>query len=74
MKKAVDAFYKANSIDASFHSENLKMALDELKEVDPEAAKAYTVKDDKDERPTRIKRTQRRQGQRRRRMIPSNSC
>jgi len=50
LKKSVDAFYKANSLDASFHSENLKMALDELKEADPEAAKAYSVKDDdKDE-------------------------
>lgn len=46
LKKAVDAFYKANSIDASYHGDNLKMALDELKEVDPEAAKAYTAKED----------------------------
>jgi tetratricopeptide (TPR) repeat protein len=49
LKKAVDAFYKANSIDASYHAENMKMALDELKEVDAEAAKAYSVKDDKEE-------------------------
>ncbi len=49
LKKSVDSFYKANSIDASFHSEMLKMALDELKEVDPESAKAYSVKDDKDD-------------------------
>ncbi len=49
LKKAVDAFYKANAIDASFHSENLKMALDELKEVDPEAAKAYGAKKEKEE-------------------------
>jgi tetratricopeptide (TPR) repeat protein len=46
LKKSVDAFYKMNSIDASYHHENLEMALDELKEVDPEAAKSYTVKDD----------------------------
>ncbi len=46
LKKSVDALYKMNSIDPSYHSDNLKMALDELKEVDPEAAKAYTVKDE----------------------------
>ena len=46
LKKAVDAFYKANSIDASFHSENIAMALAELKEVDPEAAKAYVIKEE----------------------------
>ncbi|HUO58143.1 MAG TPA: tetratricopeptide repeat protein [bacterium] len=46
LKKAVDAFYKANSIDASFHSENIAMALSELKEVDPEAAKAYVIKEE----------------------------
>lgn len=49
LKKSVDAFYKANSIDASFHTDNLKMALDELREVDPDAAKAYSVNEDKDE-------------------------
>lgn len=49
LKKSVEAFYKMNSIDPSYHSENLKSALDELKEVDPEAAKAYTVKDESDE-------------------------
>ena len=49
LKKSVDAFYKANSIDASFHADNLKMALDELREVDPEAAKTYSVKEDKDD-------------------------
>lgn len=46
LKQAVDAFYKMNSIDPSYHSENLKIALDELKEVDPDAVKAYTVKDE----------------------------
>lgn len=46
LNKAVEAFYKMNSIDASYHHDNLEMALDELKAVDPEAAKAYTVKDD----------------------------
>lgn len=46
LKKAVDAFYKMNSVDPSYHGDNLKMALDELKEVDPEATKAYTVKDE----------------------------
>ncbi len=46
LKKSVDSFYKMNSIDASYHHENMEMALDELKEVDPDASKAYTVKDD----------------------------
>lgn len=46
LKKSVDAFYRMNSADPSYHGDNLKMALDELKDVDPEAAKAYTVKDD----------------------------
>jgi tetratricopeptide (TPR) repeat protein len=46
LKTAVEAFYKMNSIDPSYHSESLKTALEELKEVDPEAAKAYTVKDE----------------------------
>jgi tetratricopeptide (TPR) repeat protein len=45
LKKAVDAYYKANALDPSYHSENIKMALDELKEIDPEAAKAYTIKE-----------------------------
>jgi len=49
LKKSVDAFYQMNALDPSYHGENLKMALDELKEVDPEAAKSYTIKDDKDE-------------------------
>lgn len=46
LKKAVDVFYKMNSIDPSYHHDNLEMALEELKEVDPDAAKAYTVKDE----------------------------
>jgi len=46
LKKAVDAFYKSNSIDASYHSEMMRMALDELREVDAEGAKAYSVKDE----------------------------
>jgi tetratricopeptide (TPR) repeat protein len=46
LKKAVEAFYQMNSADPSYHGDNLKMALDELKEVDPDAAKAYTVKDE----------------------------
>jgi tetratricopeptide (TPR) repeat protein len=46
LKKAVDAFYQMNSIDPSYHNENLATALDELKEVNPEAAKAYSVKDE----------------------------
>ena len=46
LKKAVDSYYQMNAIDPSYHGESLKMALDELKEVDPEAAKAYTVKDE----------------------------
>jgi tetratricopeptide (TPR) repeat protein len=41
LKKAVDVFYKANAIDPSYHSENMTMALDELKDIDPDAAKAY---------------------------------
>ncbi len=49
LRKAVDAFYKANAVDPSFHDENLKMALDELKETDPEAAKNYSIKEEKDE-------------------------
>jgi len=46
LKKSVDAFYRMNSADPSYHGDNLKMALDELKDIDPDAAKAYTVKDD----------------------------
>jgi tetratricopeptide (TPR) repeat protein len=49
LKKAVDAFYLVNSIDPSYQSDNLKTALNELKEVDPEAAKAYLVKEDLDD-------------------------
>ena len=46
LKKAVESFYKMNSLDPSYHGESLKMALEELKEVDPGTAKAYTIKDD----------------------------
>ncbi len=46
LKMAVDAFYKANAMDASYHGDNLRMALDELKAVDPEAAKAYDSQKD----------------------------
>ena len=46
LQKAVDAFYKMNSIDPSYHHDNLEIALEELKEVDPDAAKAYTVKEE----------------------------
>ncbi|HVZ81266.1 MAG TPA: tetratricopeptide repeat protein [bacterium] len=46
LKKAVDCFYQMNSIDPSYHHDNLEMALDELREVDPEAAKAYSAKDE----------------------------
>jgi len=46
LKKSVDAFYQMNSIDPSYHGENLKMALDELKDADPDAAKSYSVKED----------------------------
>lgn len=49
LKKAVDAFYKANAIDPSFHKDNLVMALSELKEVDPEAAKQYSSSTEKSE-------------------------
>jgi tetratricopeptide (TPR) repeat protein len=41
LKKSVDVFYRANAIDPSYHSENMTMALDELKDLDPDAAKAY---------------------------------
>ncbi len=41
LKKAVELFYKANAIDPSYHSENMAMALDDLKDADPNAAKAY---------------------------------
>ncbi len=46
LKKAVEAYYQVNALDPSFHNDMLKMALDELREVDPEAAKAYSAKDD----------------------------
>ncbi len=46
LKKAVDAFYRMNSADPSYHGDNLKMVLEELKDIDPDAAKAYTVKDE----------------------------
>jgi tetratricopeptide (TPR) repeat protein len=44
LKRAVDCFYKANSMDPSFHAENLAMALEELREAAPEEAKAYNLK------------------------------
>jgi tetratricopeptide (TPR) repeat protein len=47
LKKAADVFYKGNAVDPSYHVDNLKMAVEELKEVDPESAKAYTIKEDK---------------------------
>jgi tetratricopeptide (TPR) repeat protein len=43
LKKAVDCFYRGNSLDPSFHKENLTMALEKLREVDPQAAKAYNL-------------------------------
>jgi tetratricopeptide (TPR) repeat protein len=46
LKQAVDAFYKSNGMDASYHGDNLRMALDELKDADPEAAKPYLSKTD----------------------------
>ncbi len=49
LKKAVDAFYKANAIDPSFHKDNLVMALDELREIDPDAAKKYSATTEKSE-------------------------
>jgi tetratricopeptide (TPR) repeat protein len=51
LKKAMDAYYKANALDASYHSENIKIALEELKEIDPEAAKTYTIKEPPEEEP-----------------------
>jgi tetratricopeptide (TPR) repeat protein len=47
LKKAVETFYKANAIDSSYHQENLTMALNELKEADPDAAQAYDKGEDK---------------------------
>jgi tetratricopeptide (TPR) repeat protein len=49
LQKAVDAFYKANAIDPSFHKDNLLMALGELKEADPDAAKHYSASNEKSE-------------------------
>ncbi len=46
LKQSVDAFFKANSMDPSYRGENLKMALDELREVEPEAAKPYESQQD----------------------------
>jgi tetratricopeptide (TPR) repeat protein len=46
LKQAVDAFYKSNGMDASYHGENLRMALNELKEADPALAKPYDSKKD----------------------------
>lgn len=44
--KAVAAFYKVNSIDPSYHTAMFRMALEELRQVDPEAAKAYSVQEE----------------------------
>lgn len=46
LKKAVDIYYRVNSMDSTFHNEMLKMALDELKEVDPVSAGNYTTVED----------------------------
>ncbi len=46
LRKSVDAFYKANTMDASYHGENLKMALDEYREVDPVGSKDFDSKHD----------------------------
>ncbi len=46
LKKAVDIYYRVNSMDSTFHNEMLKMALDELKEVDPATASKYTTVED----------------------------
>ncbi|HVM31958.1 MAG TPA: tetratricopeptide repeat protein [bacterium] len=46
LKKAVDVFYRANAIDPSYHSENMTMALDDLKDADPSAAAAYDKGDE----------------------------
>jgi tetratricopeptide (TPR) repeat protein len=46
LKAALDTFVKVNSIDPSYRKDNLDMALDELRQVDPEAAKAYDKTDE----------------------------
>jgi tetratricopeptide (TPR) repeat protein len=46
LKQAVAAFYKSNGMDASYHGDNLRMALNELKEADPNSAKPYDSKKD----------------------------
>jgi tetratricopeptide (TPR) repeat protein len=46
LKQAVDAFFRSNGMDASYHGANLRMALAELKETDPEAAKPFDSKKD----------------------------
>jgi tetratricopeptide (TPR) repeat protein len=46
LKKSVDIYYRVNSMDSTFHNEMFKMALDELKEIDPTSAGQYTVSDD----------------------------
>jgi len=46
LKAALAAFEKVNGIDASYRADNLEMALNELRQVDPEAAKAYDKEDE----------------------------
>jgi tetratricopeptide (TPR) repeat protein len=46
LKKAVDIYYRVNSMDSTFHNEMFKMALEELKEVDPATAGQYTSVDE----------------------------
>lgn len=46
LRQSVSAFYRANDMDASYHGDNLRMALSELKEVDPDGAKPYDSKRD----------------------------
>lgn len=46
LKKSVDTYYRVNGMDPSYHGEMFKMALDELKDVDPESAKAYSAKEE----------------------------
>ncbi len=48
LKKSVELFDKVNAIDPSYRAENLKMALEELRNVDPSAAEAYSKEEVED--------------------------
>ncbi len=46
LKKSADIYYRANSIDSTFHNDMFKMVLDELKDIDPASASQYTIGDE----------------------------